>query len=94
MKIVFISFFFVPLFSLAAPGFYGEDVLIKSKKNDIYLVEQAGFRIQVNGEMLSPGLQEKWKRNIGKVIETSIPYGAVIHEEQLKNYKPKKITHR
>lgn len=94
MHIIFWTMILVPAFSLGAAGFYGDDVKIKSKQKNVYIVEQAGFRMQIDAEKLSSGLQEKWKKNVGNTIESSIPYDAVIREEKIANYKAPQAKNR
>lgn len=85
---------FIPFVSLATPGFYGDDVKIKSKEGQFFHVEQAGYEMKIDSKKLPPDLRETWAKKVGQTFESPIPFAAIVGEKKVKNPQVDEIKGR
>ena len=71
--------------AFAIPGYFG-DVKVISYSEKSFVVEQAGYRLEVLTQKLPKDIVSLWKKNVGKVIESAVPYIAVERETKIANY--------
>jgi hypothetical protein len=90
--ILFLSLF-ISTNALAIPGYIG-DVKVISFTEKSFVVEQAGYRLNVDADKLPHDLIPVWKKNVGKVIVSAVPYVAVTKETKIANFQPPKQTDR
>lgn len=93
VKLIIGLLFFVTSTAFAIPGYYG-DVKVISYSERSFVVEQAGYRLEVDMKKLPKDIISKWKQNVGKIIESPVPYRAVEKETKIANYKPLAPTNR
>jgi hypothetical protein len=79
--------------ALAIPGYFGDTKVISFNETN-FVVEQAGYRLVVDTNKLPEDMVPVWKKNVGKIIESPIPYTAVIKETKIANFVAPKETNR
>ncbi len=94
------AFLLVLLFAIlpinvgATVGYYGTDLKVISMDKVSFTVEQAGHRMKVDAKKIPPDLAKTWKANIGKTLESTIPFHAILSDESIAGAKPPKVTGR
>ncbi len=93
VKAIFLLSLFVGANALAIPGYIG-DVKVISFNEKSFVVEQAGYRLTVDAAKLPKDIIPVWKKNVGKIIDSAVPYIAVTSETKIANFQPPKQKDR